>query len=61
VQNNHRIQIIESKIFRGQQVMLDRDLAALYPVETNGLTQTFRHIVGVLKPPPVLLHPHRQS
>ena len=39
MQNNNQIQIIESKIFtiRGQQVMLDRDLAELYQVETRVL------------------------
>jgi hypothetical protein len=41
MQNNNEIQIIESKIFtiRGQQVMLDRDLAELYQVETRVLNQ----------------------
>ena len=35
--NHHQIQIIENKIvtIRGQQVMLDRDLAKLYQVETR--------------------------
>jgi hypothetical protein len=39
--NNHEIQIIESKILsiRGQQVMLDRDLAALYQVTTKRLNE----------------------
>jgi hypothetical protein len=42
--NNHQIQIIESKILsiRGQQVMLDRDLAALYQVETKVLNQAVK-------------------
>jgi len=37
-------QIIESKILfiRGQKVMLDRDLAILYGVETRGLNQAVR-------------------
>tara|TARA_A100001015_G_scaffold197409_1_gene220109 strand:- start:473 stop:1096 length:624 start_codon:yes stop_codon:yes gene_type:complete len=37
--NHHQIQIIENKIvtIRGQQVMLDRDLAELYQVETKYL------------------------
>ena len=41
MENNNQIQIIESKIFtiRGQQVMLDRDLAELYQVETRVLNQ----------------------
>ena len=41
MENNNQIQIIESKIFtiRGQQVMLDRDLAELYQVETKVLNQ----------------------
>jgi hypothetical protein len=41
MQNNNQIQIIESKVLsiRGQQVMLDRDLAELYQVETRVLNQ----------------------
>ena len=41
MENNNQIQIIESKILsiRGQQVMLDRDLAELYQVETRVLNQ----------------------
>jgi hypothetical protein len=41
MENNNQIQIIENKIFtvRGQQVMLDRDLAELYQVETRVLNQ----------------------
>jgi len=41
MQNNNQIQIIESKIFtiRGQQVMLDRDLAELYQVQTRRLNE----------------------
>ena len=44
MQNNNQIQIIESKILtvRGQQVMLDRDLAELYQVKTKVLNQTFK-------------------
>jgi hypothetical protein len=44
MQNNNEIQIIESKIFtiRGQQVMLDRDLAELYQVETKVLNQAVK-------------------
>ena len=38
------IEIIQSKIFeiRGQRVMLDRDLAAMYGVETKKLNQTVK-------------------
>ena len=41
MQNNNQIQIIENKIFsiRGQQVMLDRDLAELYQVTTKRLNE----------------------
>ena len=41
MENNNQIQIIESKILsiRGQQVMLDRDLAELYQVETRVLNR----------------------
>jgi len=41
MQNNNQIQIIESKILsiRGQQVMLDRDLAELYQVTTKRLNE----------------------
>ena len=41
MENNNQIQIIESKIFtiRGQQVMLDRDLAELYQVNTKRLNE----------------------
>ena len=41
MENNNQIQIIESKIFtiRGQQVMLDRDLAELYQVQTRRLNE----------------------
>jgi len=41
MENNNQIQIIESKIFtiRGQQVMLDRDLAELYQVTTKRLNE----------------------
>jgi len=44
MENNNQIQIIESKIFtiRGQQVMLDRDLAELYQVETKVLNQAVK-------------------
>jgi len=44
MQNNNQIQIIESKIFtiRGQQVMLDRDLAELYQVETKVLNRAVK-------------------
>jgi hypothetical protein len=38
------IEMIENKIYfiRGQKVMLDRDLAALYGVETRALNQAVR-------------------
>ena len=41
MEDNNQIQIIENKIFtiRGQQVMLDRDLAELYQVETRRLNE----------------------
>lgn len=41
MEDNNQIQIIESKIFtiRGQQVMLDRDLAELYQVTTKRLNE----------------------
>ena len=41
MENSNQIQIIESKIFtiRGQQVMLDRDLAELYQVTTKRLNE----------------------
>ena len=41
MKNNNQIQIIENKIFtvRGQQVMLDRDLAELYQVTTKRLNE----------------------
>jgi hypothetical protein len=41
MENNNQIQIIESKILsiRGQQVMLDRDLAELYQVNTKRLNE----------------------
>ena len=44
MKNNNQIQIIESKIFtiRGQQVMLDRDLAELYQVETKALNRAVK-------------------
>ena len=44
MENNNQIQIIESKIFtiRGQQVMLDRDLAELYQVETKVLNRAVK-------------------
>ena len=44
MKNNNQIQIIESKIFtiRGQQVMLDRDLAELYQVETKNLNKAVK-------------------
>jgi len=44
MQNNNQIQIIENKIFtiRGQQVMLDRDLAELYQVETKALNRAVK-------------------
>jgi len=47
--NNHQIQIIESKILsiRGQQVMLDRDLAALYEVETRVLNQAVTRNIDI--------------
>ena len=44
MENNNQIQIIESKILsiRGQQVMLDRDLAELYQVETKVLNRAVK-------------------
>ncbi|MBR6456071.1 MAG: ORF6N domain-containing protein [Prevotella sp.] len=38
------IEIIQSKIFeiRGQRVMLDRDLAAMYGVETKRLNEAVK-------------------
>jgi hypothetical protein len=44
MENNNQIQIIENKIFtiRGQQVMLDRDLAELYQVETKVLNRAVK-------------------
>ena len=44
MENNNQIQIIESKILsiRGQQVMLDRDLAELYQVETKNLNKAVK-------------------
>ena len=44
MENNNQIQIIESKIFtiRGQQVILDRDLAELYQVETKNLNKAVK-------------------
>jgi hypothetical protein len=41
MQNNNQIQIIENKIFtiRGQQVMLDEDLASIYEVKTLRLNE----------------------
>ena len=38
------IQVIQSKIYeiRGQRVMLDRDLAAMYDVETRALNQAVK-------------------
>ena len=47
MQNNNQIQIIESKIFtvRGQQVMLDRDLAELYQVNTKRLNEQVKRNV----------------
>jgi hypothetical protein len=49
MQNNNQIQIIESKIFtiRGQQVMLDRDLAELYQVETRVLNQAVTRNIDI--------------
>ena len=49
MQNNNQIQIIESKIFsiRGQQVMLDRDLAELYQVETKVLNQAVKRNLDI--------------
>ena len=49
MENNNQIQIIESKIFtiRGQQVMLDRDLAELYQVETKVLNQAVKRNLDI--------------
>ena len=49
MQNNNQIQIIENKIFsvRGQQVMLDRDLAELYQVETRVLNQAVTRNIDI--------------
>jgi len=40
--------VIESKIFvvRGQRVMLDSDLAALYEVKTKALKQAVKRNIG---------------
>ena len=48
MENNNQIQIIESKILsiRGQQVMLDRDLAELYQVETKYLNRVFKRNIN---------------
>ena len=48
MENNNQIQIIENKIFtiRGQQVMLDRDLAELYQVETKYLNRVFKRNIN---------------
>ena len=42
------VEIVERKIFlmRGQKVMLDRDLAALYNVETRVLNQAVRRNIN---------------
>ena len=39
------VEAIESRIFvlRGHRVMLDRDLAALFGVETRALNQAVKH------------------
>jgi hypothetical protein len=49
MENNNQIQIIENKIFtiRGQQVMLDRDLAELYQVETKVLNQAVKRNLDI--------------
>lgn len=41
------LQVIQSKIYeiRGQQVMLDRDLAEIYGVQTKVLNQSFKRNV----------------
>ena len=41
-------ELISTKIFeiRGQKVMLDRDLAALYEVETKRLNEQLSHTHG---------------
>ena len=41
---NSNLQLIQSKIYeiRGQKVMLDRDLAALYQVEVRALNQAVK-------------------
>ena len=41
------LEIIRNKIYeiRGQRVMLDRDLAALYGVETRALNQAVKRII----------------
>ena len=48
MQNNNQIQIIESKILsiRGQQVMLDRDLAELYQVTTKRLNEQVKRNIA---------------
>ncbi|MBP9855100.1 MAG: ORF6N domain-containing protein [Candidatus Omnitrophica bacterium] len=50
-------EIIETKILsiRGHKVMLDRDLAALYGVETEQLTRQVRRNIERF-PPTFLLH-----
>jgi len=49
MEDNNQIQIIESKILsiRGQQVMLDRDLAELYQVETRVLNQAVTRNIDI--------------
>ena len=49
MKNNNQIQIIENKIFtiHGQQVMLDRDLAELYKVETRVLNQAVTRNIDI--------------
>ena len=51
MENNNQIQIIESKIFtiRGQQVMLDRDLAELYQVTTKRLNEQVKRNIQLTK------------
>ena len=50
MENNNQIQIIESKIFtiRGQQVMLDEDLASIYEVKTLRLNEPWTYWIRLI-------------
>ena len=49
---NSNLQLIQSKIYeiRGQKVMLDRDLAALYQVEVRALNQAVKRNMNRFPP-----------